>query len=212
MIGMMASFTIKLFIIWPFLFINWASAHIDIVDTGIFGFLCYALLSVYTPVEKKWKIIIAVAVALVFLVVFHFTKLGYWCCSTAASAAWGYIGVGISDVIMELLTKEPNTIARVIGWALAFALFVRWHEYAKNRAKYVAAYEQEEAEAKLRAAGYDPVAERFENERIQREIQDMLDNFYEQQEKQNRQQMEKPVKRRLRLASPKPVVTAEKDI
>lgn len=191
MVGMMVSFTIKLFIIWPFLFINWASAHMDIVDTGMSGLLCYALLSVYTPVEKKWKIIIAIVVALIFLAVFHLTKIGYWCCSIVASAAWGGIGIVLSDVVMELFKGEPNTIARVIGWALAFALFMRWHEYAKNRAKYVAAYEQEQAAQQLRAAGYDPVAERLEHERIQREIQAKFDEYEEKVKRmESRQELE----------------------
>lgn len=186
MVGMMASLTIKLFIIWPFLFINWASAHIDIVDTGICGFLCYALLSVYTPVEKKWKITIAIIVALAFLAVFHLTKLGYWVCCIAASAAWGYIGVGISDAVMELLKKEPNTIVRVIGWGLVFVLFMRWHDFAKHRAEAKAEWEAHEAAEQLRAAGYDPVAERMEHERIQREIQATLDEYEEKVKQRER--------------------------
>ncbi len=149
-LGLFAKFTLYLFVIWPLMLINAFTQYIEYFDAILVGIFFGGLTQMYELMSWQWGIAVGVVAAVIFLALFHLSKIAMWILTVLCSLLWANWLVGIVTSIFP-----DNKIAYWIGYALIFVWCIWQHRYAKVRPAIERDLAAEEKAAQLRAAGYE---------------------------------------------------------
>ena len=171
------SFVFGMFIIFLKALWLYFTQYIEWADAIALGFLAY-LFAYYWQLPDKVSIGIGIAIGIAFLLLFHFSKIGWWISTGVFSLMWAYFAGELAKSLFHV-----NDIVYWVVIVAFFSYFVWLHDFAKDRSK-VDEYLAQEAAAR-RPKDYvhiETEAEREESRKLQ-EAFARLNAYNEQQAK-----------------------------
>ena len=174
MMGLYFKFAYKVLIILPWWLIEKFIQYIEWFDAVMLGFLIWGTLWHEKLMDTGPAIAVAVAAGTVFLVLFHFSKIGFYISTVVFSLIWAYL-----FAVYPASLVPGNKIVYWIVFALIFAGCARLHLYAIRRSAVEKALASEEAAKQAALRRYEAEAEAANQERMQK----LRLEFIEQQER-----------------------------
>lgn len=159
------SFLFNMFIIFLKALWLYFTQYIELADAIALGFLAY-LFAYHWQLSDKLSIGIGVAVGVVFLLLFHSSKIGWWISTSVFSLMWAYFAGELARSLFH--------VNDIVHWAIiaVFSCYCIWlHYFAKWRSW---ADEQIEAE---KAAHYSVVVENIQPLELNPELREKLERY-----------------------------------
>ena len=154
--------------------------YIEWADAIALGFLAY-LFGYHWQLPDKLSIGIGIAVGTVFLLLFHFSKIGWWISTGVFSLMWAYFA---GELARSLFRANDIVFWGVI--TVFFCYFAWLHSYAKQRSLAHEEFRKEEAAARRpKAHDYIETPPDEESRRKLKETFARLNAYNEQQAKKN---------------------------
>ncbi len=143
--------------------------YIEWADAIALGFLAY-LFAYHWQLPDKLSIGIGITVGIVFLLLFHFSKIGWWISTGVFSLMWAYFAGELARSLFHV-----NDIVYWGAIAAFFCYFVWLHDFAKDRSKVDEYLAREEAAKSGRR--HPTVVEDIKPLELSPELREKLDRY-----------------------------------
>lgn len=143
--------------------------YIEWADAIALGFLAY-LFAYHGQLPDKLSIGIGIAVGVVFLLLFHFSKIGWWISTGVFSLMWAYFAGELARSLFH--------VNNIVYWGViaAFFCYFAWlHSYAKQRSLAHEEFRKEEAAKSGRR--HPVVVEEIKPLELDLELREKLDRY-----------------------------------
>ena len=167
----LVSFVFGMFVIFLKALWLYFTEYIEWADAIALGFLAY-LFAYHWQLPDKVSIGIGVAIGVAFLLLFHFSKIGWWISTGVFSLMWAYFAGELARSLFHV-----NDIVYWVVIAAFFGYFAWLHHYAKWRSWADEEIRKDEAAAR-RPKAYAHIEteeDKLRNERYRQSIKEMLE-------------------------------------
>ncbi len=170
MMSLYWKFAYKVLIILPWWLIEKFIQYIEWFDAAMLGFLTYLVIWHYEILGTGAAIAVAVSVGAVFLVLFHFSKIGFYISTVVFSLIWAYL---IADYPASLV--PGNKFVYWIAFTIIFVMCAFLHDFAKDRKRVNEEIAAEEAAKQAALRRYEMEEEAAQQAQIHKMRMDFLE-------------------------------------
>ncbi len=167
MMGLFVKLAYKICFSWPLWLAIQFTQYIEWFDAVVLGLVTWFFAYAF-KLDNRIGLPIGIAVGGAFLLLFHFSRIGFYISTAVFSLMWAYI------IPSWLFGLSNDKIAFWVVFVLALAGCARLHLFAIRRSTVDKMLAAEAAQAKaMKADDYESPAHRREIERLQRERREL---------------------------------------